>query len=166
MDLNEDVRIHIADANFLWDLGLVVVFFVLLLFICYCFTDNCRFLLCDSYVLSTHSFMELGSYQCCIFSSNCVFAQIKDDTRRAVYCALIRLLQDNDLCVRVCHILLYKRTTFWICTSIRIFCILSSHSFTLCYTDYWSYFVSSFSWQHAGPCIFILKMQLLMRMSS
>ncbi|MCD7447548.1 hypothetical protein HAX54_031577 [Datura stramonium] len=28
-------------------------------------------------------------------------SEIKDDTRRAVYCALIRLLQDNDLCVRL-----------------------------------------------------------------
>ncbi|WOH01993.1 hypothetical protein DCAR_0521380 [Daucus carota subsp. sativus] len=28
-------------------------------------------------------------------------SEIKDDTRRAVYCALIRLLQDSDLCVRL-----------------------------------------------------------------
>ncbi|KAL3358587.1 hypothetical protein AABB24_015603 [Solanum stoloniferum] len=28
-------------------------------------------------------------------------SEIKDDTRRAVYCALIRLLQENDLCVRL-----------------------------------------------------------------
>ncbi|KAK4359589.1 hypothetical protein RND71_021818 [Anisodus tanguticus] len=28
-------------------------------------------------------------------------SEIKDDTRRSVYCALIRLLQDNDLCVRL-----------------------------------------------------------------
>jgi len=27
--------------------------------------------------------------------------QIKDDTKRAVYCALIKLLQDNDLAVKV-----------------------------------------------------------------
>lgn len=29
------------------------------------------------------------------------FLQIKDDTKRPVYCALIKLLQDRDLCVRV-----------------------------------------------------------------
>ncbi|KAK3006384.1 hypothetical protein RJ639_016598 [Escallonia herrerae] len=28
-------------------------------------------------------------------------SEIKDDTKRSVYCALIRLLQDNDLCVRL-----------------------------------------------------------------
>nr|XP_017243835.1 PREDICTED: importin-11-like isoform X2 [Daucus carota subsp. sativus] len=28
-------------------------------------------------------------------------SEIKDDTRRAVYCALIKLLQDNDICVRL-----------------------------------------------------------------
>ncbi|CAI9097268.1 OLC1v1033653C1 [Oldenlandia corymbosa var. corymbosa] len=36
-------------------------------------------------------------------------SEIKDDTRRAVYCALIRLLQDQDLCVRLaaCRSLYY-----------------------------------------------------------
>lgn len=36
-------------------------------------------------------------------------SQIKDDTRRPVYCALIRLLQDRDLCVRVCNTLFPSR---------------------------------------------------------
>lgn len=32
-------------------------------------------------------------------------SQVKDDMKRPVYCALIRLLQGKDLSVRVCYIL-------------------------------------------------------------
>ncbi|GMP51300.1 hypothetical protein CsSME_00017580 [Camellia sinensis var. sinensis] len=43
-------------------------------------------------------------------------SEIKDDTRRSVYCALIKLLQDPDLCVRV-------QSFIWITILAHLLCI-------------------------------------------
>lgn len=46
----------------------------------------------------------------------CYPSQIKDDTKRPVYCALIRLLQGKDLSVRVCYI----ATCYYCFTSVSL----------------------------------------------
>lgn len=49
------------------------------------------------------------------------FLQIKNDTKRAVYCALIRLLQDKDLSVRVCSISCIMSPCLFLCPFIIIY---------------------------------------------
>jgi len=71
----------------------------------------------------THSasFWFLTSHSCSYFdhklkwvieTSDVCTWQIKDDTKRQVYCALIKLLQDKNLSVRVCCM-----CPFFFCTS-------------------------------------------------
>lgn len=72
--------------------------------------------------------MGLNFADCCLS-----FLQIKGNTRKPVYCALIRLLQDQDLAVRVCLLwqdlnslqlmdFVCSLLSFWIIFIISTFC--------------------------------------------
>lgn len=57
--------------------------------------------------------------------------QIKDDTRRQVYCALISLLQDRDLCVRVWCNSYHHQHTFCFCNFLSVYHLLNSPLLTI-----------------------------------
>lgn len=83
--------------------------------------------------------------------------QIKDDTRRQVYCALIRLLQDRDLCVRVWCNSYHHQYNFCFCSFLSFYHLSNSPLFIHLTTKGCSF--CCFSWQLVGLYIFISKTQ-------
>lgn len=84
--------------------------------------------------------------------------QIKDDTKRAVYCSLIKLLQDNDLAVKVV-------------SSYLIFCcfyLSALHSEHILFLSFFLYIgwlplrssVYLCSWQLVGHCAYMSRMRI------
>jgi hypothetical protein len=93
-----------------------------------------------------------------VFTISCLFhsPQIKDETKRPVYCALIRLLQGKDLSVRVCNMVLLTLLLFL--RSINIFVL-----HYLCFDSSNLMQVIFFSWQPVDPCAYMLKMRTFQR---
>ena len=88
------------------------------------------------------------------------FLQVKDDTKRQVYCALIKLLQEKNLSVRVCSM-----GPFFFSTSPLLVFLYNSDIFLppksiLLYPVQLLNFCILFqSWQPVGLCAYMLKMR-------
>lgn len=133
--------------------------------------------LCDMFVkgeyvwnpMGHHGASLISDFQVCwcilvtikVFSLIFDIWQIKDDTKRAVYCALIKLLLNRDLSVRV-----------WSITSLsfahhlfrsffqQLFEKVLPHQFSWYFSQLKKLCFCYFSWQPVDLCAYILKMPI------